>query len=425
MTAFVDGRVEADPYPNYAWLRAHQPVCPLPSAEGEPASWMLTRYADVRAALMDPRLSSDRRNRSAAPAADQAGQTATDHGNALVGLDPPRHTALRRIVAGAFQARRVEAMRARCAARAHELIDAFAGHGRADLVQEYTVPYAGLVVAEFLGVPEDLLDLLCDWSQLVVDAAARQEEVDPGDVAAVEEYLAELLRAKRAEPGDDVLTDLVRAADEQGALTDLELAAMTYVILSAGHIPTLHYLGGILFRVLGDPRLRAIAVAHGPARREALEELARLDSASQLLTTRYALEDLEICGRRIAAGESVVLSVAAANRDADRFPDADQAIERGRVEHLAFGHGPHFCLGAPLARIEAEETLSALLARLPDLRLAAAPDSLSWHGGPYRRGPSSLPAAFTARPPGRAAYPRSPETRAPRTTIHGSEDDDC
>lgn len=394
MEGFTDGRIEPDPYANYSWLREHEPVCPLPGAEGGPDSWMLTRYADVRAALMDPRLSSDRRNWGGHQRSEISTSTVTDHMNAIVGLDPPRHTVLRRIVARAFQARRAEQMRARCAAEANRLIDVFADRGQADLVQEYTVPYAGRIIGEFLGVTSDQLDLLCDWSQLVVDAAARQEQVPPQAVAVVEEYLAELLAAKRAQPADDVLTGLLRAAHEEGVLTEVELGAMVYVILTAGHIPTLHYLGGILFRVFGAPWLRELATVDGPGRRAAVEELARLDSATQIVT-RYATADLCVGGRRITAGDSVVLSVAAANRDGSRFEHADQAVDRGHTEHLAFGHGAHYCLGAPLARIEAEETLTALLGRLPDLGLAVPAESLSWHGSPYRRGPSSLPVSFT------------------------------
>jgi cytochrome P450 len=209
-------------------------------------------------------------------------------------------------------------------------------------------------------------------------------------------YLADLVATKRAHPADDLLTDLVGATDEGERLDKQELLAMTFLLLIAGYVTTVSLIGNGTLALLRHPdqlaRLRADPALVPPA----VEELLRFDGPVNPGLTRYAVEDVEIGGVRIPRGEMVLLSIAAADRDPDRFPDPD-GLDVGSADpgHLAFGHGAHYCLGAPLARLEGQIAFTALLARLPDLALAVREDELEWSGGGVLRGLRKLPVTFT------------------------------
>jgi cytochrome P450 len=396
-TPLVDPAVLADPHPVLAELRESGPVHRLEGATGLPI-WMVTRYDDVLAALSDPRLSNDPHHASALTEVLRGDFLS----RSMIGTDPPEHTRLRRLVSKAFTARRVEGLRPRVQEITDALLDRITPRGSADLVADFGLPLPITVIGELLGVPETDRDRFREWTDEMLD-----RPFDPGSdlalVTAARErmhgYLADLVAAKRARPADDLLTDLVEATDEGERLDTQELLAMTFLLLIAGYVTTVSLIGNGTLALLRHPeqldRLRA-DLSLVP---QAVEELLRFDGPVNPGLTRFALEDLEIGGVRIPRGEMVLLAIAAADRDPRRYPDPDR-LDVGAVDpgHLAFGHGMHYCLGAPLARLEGQIAFTAMLTRLPGLALAAREDELRWTGGGVLRSLRELPVTFDPTP---------------------------
>ncbi|BCJ46098.1 cytochrome P450 [Actinoplanes ianthinogenes] len=382
-----------DPYPWLDRLRTEGPVQRIRLRDGSDA-WMVTRYRDVLAAAGDPRLSSDPRRLTG-----QTGRTVRlAAGNAMPSMlttDAPDHTRLRRLVSRAFTARRVEALRPRVRQLAEALLDAIAPRGRADLVAEFAFPLPVAVICELLGVPfadrafftkqsSDLLRPQVDAAGVALTAAARGH---------LRDYFADLVASKRANRADDLLSDLVVAGEEQ-RLTDEELISMGLLLLVAGHETTVNLIGTGLWLLLQRPdQLEALRADPGllPS---AVEEFLRYDGPVMTGVARYTTTDVEIAGTTIPADHIVILSTGAANRDPQRFEHPDEVrFDRADNPHLAFGHGPHFCLGAALARVEAVEGVGAVLRRLSGLTGAATPDELRWRPS-VLRGLQELPVTF-------------------------------
>ncbi|TFV79117.1 cytochrome P450 [Blastococcus sp. CT_GayMR19] len=396
-TPLVDPAVLADPHPVLAELRESGPVHRIDGSGGLPV-WMVTRYDDVLAALSDPRLSNDPHHARALTQVLRGDFLS----RSMIGTDPPEHTRLRRLVSKAFTARRVEGLRPRVQEITDALLDRITPRGSADLVAEFGLPLPITVIGELLGVPEADRDRFREWTDEMLD-----RPFDPGsDLALVEAarermrgYLADLVAAKRARPADDLLTDLVEATDEGERLDAQELLAMTFLLLIAGYVTTVSLIGNGTLALLRHPdqldRLRADP-SLVPA---AVEELLRFDGPVNPGLTRFALEDLEIGGVRIPRGDMVLLSIAAADRDPRRFSDPDRLDVGAQAPgHLAFGHGMHYCLGAPLARLEGQIAFPALLTRLPGLALAAQEVELRWTGGGVFRSLRALPVTFIPTP---------------------------
>jgi cytochrome P450 len=396
-TPLVDPAVLADPHPALAALRESGRVCRVDMRMGLPV-WMVTRYDDVLAALSDPRLSNDPHHASALTEV-MRGEFLS---RSMIGADPPEHTRLRRLVSKAFTARRVEGLRPRVQEITDALLDGISPRGNADLVAEFGLPLPVTVIGELLGVPEADRDRFRRWTDEMLD-----RPFDPGSdmalVTAARErmhgYLADLVAAKRAHPADDLLTDLVEATDEGERLDAQELLAMTFLLLIAGYVTTVSLIGNGTLALLRHPDQLDRLRADPSLVPQAVEELLRFDGPVNPGLTRYALDDLEIGGVRIPRGDMVLLAIAAADRDPDRFPAPDR-LDIGFADpgHLAFGHGVHYCLGAPLARLEGQVAFAALLTRLPDLALATEEDRLRWTGGGVLRGLRELPVTFTPTP---------------------------
>jgi cytochrome P450 len=396
----------ADPYPAYAWLRTHAPVHRTRLPSGVEA-WLVTRYADARQTLADPRLSknpahhagpSDARGRTGIPGERQA-----DLMTHLLNIDPPDHTRLRRLVSKAFTPRRVAAFEPRVQELAHRLIDAFGPRGEADLIREFAFPLPIYAICDLLGVPASDQDDFLGWAGLMLHLPGSGPRGGLARaVKMIRGYLADLIDRKRAEPGDDLVSGLVRASDHGEHLTGNEAAAMCFVLLFAGFETTVNLIGNGTRALLGHPDQRAVfqdAAVRGdrPRLDAAVEELLRYDGPVELATWRYATEPLEIGGQHIAPGDPVLVVLAAADRDPDRFDAPDTLdLARGHNPHLGYGHGIHYCIGAPLARLEGRTALATLLRRLPDLELAVPPGELRPRGGLIMRGVRELPVRFTA-----------------------------
>jgi cytochrome P450 len=381
---FADPAFKADPHPVYARWRHESPVRRVVLPSGMTA-WLVTRYEDARQALSDPRLSKAIRWDVGA---DPTAAATSQH---MLSADPPDHTRLRRLVSGAFTTRRIEALRPRIEEITDDLLAAMSGRDRVDLIDALAFPLPIQVICELLGVPAADRDSFRAWTTVIVTGAAAADQ-GRGAMHAMASYIRELIAERRARPGADLLSGLIGVRDAGDRLSEDELSSMVFLLLIAGHETTVNLIGNGVHLLLAErerwDRLRADpGLLPG-----AIEEFLRFEGPVETSTYRYATEDLEIGGTAILAGESVLVSLLAADRDEGRFPDPDELrLDRAQNPHLAFGHGIHYCLGAPLARLEAQVAFGKLLARFPDLRPAAPARELSWRPGYLIRGLHELP----------------------------------
>lgn len=387
-----EGAFWNDPYPAYEGLRADEPVRLVDSPDGR--VWMLFGHADVRAALADQRLSKDWRY--SLPAEQRAQHPATPVPMMLL-MDPPEHTRLRKLVSRAFTVRRMEELRPRVAQIAERLLDDLAAApGPVDLMAGYAFPLPVFVICELLGVPAAARDDFASWSNVLVDDRATEDK--NAALGKLHGYLSELVEAKRTQPDDGLISDLVEVAEDGDRLSQEELVAMAMLLLIAGHETTVNLVGNSVLALLTHPEQRALLRERPELLPSAVEEFLRWDSPVQSTPARFAAEDVEYSGVTIPAGSVVVLSLASANRDAERFPDADELqIDRDAGGHTAFGHGLHHCLGAQLARIEGQEAVRALLARYPDPQLTEQVEDLVYRRSTLVRGLRTLPVELGAQ----------------------------
>ncbi|MDZ7677638.1 MAG: cytochrome P450 [Acidimicrobiales bacterium] len=385
-----------DPYAQFARLRELDPVHRTPDG-----NWMLFRYDDVFRVLRDPALSVDDRNIGYSARAAQVAELARDRDlvrdeRSMLGLDPPDHDRLRRLVSKAFTPRAIEGLRPRVQQLVDEALDRVAPVGRIDLIADLAFPLPFRVISEMLGMPEADMVTIRDWSNAMVkmiDPVISDEEVRAaGDAAEqMDRYLDEVIAWKREHPADDMLTDLIRAEDEGDRLTPAELAAQVSLLFIAGHETTVNLIGNGT-RALLRHRDQWDRVAADPELiMDGIEELLRFDPPVQL-SRRIAMADMEIDGRRIEAGSFMACMLAAANRDPAKFgPDADQLdLTRPNAgQHVSFGSGVHYCLGASLARLEGQVAIGTFVRRFPDAELVDTPTV--WNGRINLRGLAELP----------------------------------
>jgi cytochrome P450 len=377
--------------PLFARLRTEEPLSRVTLPYGEPA-WLATRYEDVKTVLGDPRFS-----RAAATGRDEPRLRPhlTPPGNILA-LDPPEHSRLRRLVMKAFTVRRIEALRARAQEIADELVDAMLAEGPpADLVDGFALPLPVTVICELLGVPfEDRGDFR-GWS----DAFLSTTKFTPDEVrtahTSMREYMAGLIAQRRETPHEDLLGALVAARDEDDRLSEEELLSLAETLLVAGHETTASQIPNFVYVLLTHPEQLALLRAEPGLIPKAVEELMRyVPLGIGAGIARYALEDVELGGVTVKAGEPVLPALASANRDDSVYTDPGELdLLRAEATHIGFGHGAHHCLGAPLARMELQVALETVLRRLPGLRLADE-DGIGWKAGLSTRGPLRLPVLW-------------------------------
>jgi cytochrome P450 PksS len=389
---------KADPYPFYARLRAEAPVFRTMLPSRQPA-WLITRYDDALAALKDERLVKDRRNAlsrewPAKPPWMPAFMRPLARN--MLDLDAPDHTRLRALVHQAFTPRRIEQLRARIQVLCDELLDAAEAQGDLELIQAYALPIPLTIIAELLGVPAADRPAFRRWSEHVVtiSSAAGLLRALPG-VWRIVRYLRTLCARRRADPQDDLLTALVQAEQAGDSLSEDELLGMVFLLLLAGHETTVNLIGNGVLTLMEHPDQRELLRQNPALIKPAVEELARYASPVIMATERYAGEELTIAGTTIPRGELVFAVIASANRDEGKFSEPDRLdLRREPNHHLAFGQGIHYCLGAPLARMEMQIALTTLLRRLPELRLTRSAQSLRWRPGMFVRGLEQLPMAL-------------------------------
>jgi cytochrome P450 len=316
----------------------------------------------------------------------------------MLDTDPPDHERLRALVSKAFTPRLIERLRPRVQAISDGLLDAVQDRGEMDLIDDYAFPLPITVIAELLGVPAEDRNNFREWSDAAVSGNASQEYMEQiliPHMQAFTDYLRALFEEKRSNPKDDLVSALVRAEEAGDRLSEDELLGMVFLLLVAGHETTVNLIGNGVLALLQHPdQLRKLK--EDPSLiKPAVEELLRYDGPVETSTERFAREDVEIGDQVIPRGEMVLVVLAAADHDPERFSDPDELdITRTDNRHLAFGKGIHHCLGAPLARMEGQIAISTLLRRMPNLRLEGSPESLSWRPGMILRGLRGLPVAF-------------------------------
>ncbi|MDQ0953278.1 cytochrome P450 [Streptomyces phaeochromogenes] len=389
------------PYAVYDRLRDTAPVHRVTGPDGSPA-WLVTRYDDVREALADPLLSLDKRHALPGGYKGFALPPALDAN--LLNMDPPDHTRIRRLVGRAFTTRRVEQLRAPIRRTADRLLDALGTnggpHGSTDLIAAYAAPLPITVICDLLGVPHEHRRDFRAWTDALVAPDPAKPQAAKEAVVAMLGFFTQLLADKRKEPADDLLSDLIAVRDESdsagnGRLTEDELMSLAFLILFAGYENTVQLIGTAVLALLQHPGQLAALRADPTRLPAAVEEFVRYDGPALLAIRRFPREDVTIGDVTVPAGETVLLSLAAANRDPRRFPHADRFdLGRDATGHLALGHGIHYCLGAPLARLETEIALAALLERLPDLQLDGDPGDLRWRPSLRARGLLTLPVTY-------------------------------
>jgi cytochrome P450 len=383
-----------DPHPFLGSLRGSGPVHRVLLPDGT-ESWWVTRYDEVAACLDDHQRFSSQVHKAVESAAIQNSQALIRKDPTLrytmINRDPPDHTRMRKLVVRAFSARRVDALRPRIEDRAQGLLDQLAGRADAvDLVKDYAFPLPVGVICDLLGVPESDSQYFGSLISRLIGAAGGQQALE--SIAALKDFMSEKLDEKRVHPADDVLTGMVEAADEERLLSREELPAMALQLLTAGHETSIYLISGGTLRLLQHPDQLEMLHQDPTLLPNAIDELLRFDPPPVPGVFRYATEDVDVGGTVIPKGALVILSVAAANRDPHQFPGPDELdVTRQEIEHMAFGGGIHYCLGARLARLEGEIAIGSLFRRFPGLRLAIPFEDVRWKPLNFLRGLTELP----------------------------------
>ncbi|WP_308294766.1 cytochrome P450 [Streptomyces sp. JJ66] len=385
------------PAPGYSRLRAEEPVARVPVATGG-HTWVVTGYAEARAALSDPRLSRAAFYRADAPEFPGLLKAPPEM---IASMDPPEHTRLRKLVTKAFTVRRVERLRPRI----QELVDGFldamaAGGDSADLVAALSSPLPITVICELLGVPADDQEQFGLWARQFASVTGDPERAREG-AGRLAGYMAQMIAVKREEPADDLLSALIAARDEDDRLSEQELIVFGYTLLGAGFDTTACQLANsVLALIAHHPEQWRRLCEHPEEVPAAVEELLRAVNLFATDTTgfpRLATEDVEIGGVTVPRGEPVFIVLSSANRDPALVADPDRLdLRRTDSRHLSFGHGIHRCLGAPLARLELTIALDGLVRRFPGLRLAVPESDLVWHPGDVNHNLAALPVTWAA-----------------------------
>ena len=373
------------PYPLFAALSDRGAVHPVTLADGHEA-WLITRYAEAKVALADPRLSKDM-GAALATGSDivAEGLPGPAFARHMLNVDPPDHTRLRRLVSSAFSHGRVEALQPAVQAIVDRLLDGIAdAREPVDLVHTFAFPLPFTVICELLGVAEADRERLGENLTILLGPTASPTEhaIAKAGSDVVVDMLERLVASKASTPGDDLVSALIAARDGEDLLDERELLSTIFQLIVAGHETTTNLIGNGVVSLLAHPEQLA-ALRADPARwPEAIEELLRFDGPVQHATFRYATEPVDLGGVTIPAGGQVLICLAAANRDGRQFQGPD-VLDVGRAErrNLAFGHGIHHCLGAGLARMEGRVALGSLFSRFPDLRLAVPRSQLRWSRG--------------------------------------------
>lgn len=391
---------KANSYETFAQMRQDHPVWQQPGLDGKTLIWFVTGYDEAEMILRDDkRFTRDFRaimppERLAQLPQDPIFRLVDNH---LLNKDGADHRRLRGLVSKAFTPRMIGQMRPRIQAIADELLDQIADQGTADLIETYAFPLPIIVIAELLGIPAEDRDKFRTWSDAVMMPALTPEAQAETlvNLQAFVAYLRQLFEQRRQEPQPDLVSALLQAEEAGDRLSEEELFSMVILLIIAGHETTVSLLGNATLALLQHPEQMAQLRDNPDLMATAVEEFLRYDGPVERAMNRWATEEVAINGRILQPGDPIIVLIGGANRDPAHFDDPDRLdLERNPTRHLAFGRGSHYCLGAPLARLEAEIALNTLLRRLPNLRLAVAPEELNWRLIPLFHSLGALPVTW-------------------------------
>jgi cytochrome P450 len=385
MNDLLSQETKRDPHTFFAHLRSTEPIFYVE----EMHAWMVTTYEDALFVLKDPRFIKDYR-KIAQP--DETAQDAFENLRSLLQVDPPDHTRLRSLVSKVFTPRMIEQLRPRIQQITSELLDAVEERGSMDLITDFAYPLPITVITEMLGIPATDRQKFRIWTQGIVNMQEGERE---DSREAFFSYIRALIEEKRVHSGNDLISRLVQVEENGDQLDEIELVSMVFLLIVAGHETTINLLGNGTLALLQHPDQLQLLRSDPSLIVPAVEELLRYTGPISLSDERWANEDIELHGKLIRKGQMVIASLISANADPHQFSNGDALdIARHENQHLAFGKGIHFCLGAPLARLEGQIAFATLLQRLPNLRLASEAEQLAWTRNPMLRGLRSLPVTF-------------------------------
>ena len=397
------GEHGARPFSLYARLRSIGAVVPLSGATGgaRGRAWVVTRMEEAMQVLKDSaRFTVDPRSVGVGRAFGQAVSGSADttgffSQGSMLTVDEPDHRRLRGLVSKAFTPRYMEGLRPRVQAIADELLDRVQRQGRMDVVEDYALPLPINVISDMLGVPPEDRAQVRAWSGALASSLGRRQEGISAPMRAFVEYAAQLVAERRLHPAGDLVSRLVAIEEEGDRLSEVELLSMITLLIFAGHETTSHLIATGTLMLLEHPDQLATLSANPGLIPSAVEEMLRLNGPASTTGPRFATVDVEIAGQRIEKGDLVVVALLSANHDETLFTEPEE-LDVGRTQgrNLAFGHGIHACLGAPLARLEGDIAFTTLLRRMPDLRLAVPLEAITWHVTLNNPSLDALPVAF-------------------------------
>ena len=390
----------------FAQMRREDPVFQQPGLDGKTPIWFITRYAEVEQVLRDDQhfvrdpalaLSPEVLEQFFEGSDPQVMAMTNNH---MLNKDGKDHHRLRMLVSKAFTRPVIQGMRPRIAEIAEEILDGVEGRGQMELVNEYAFPLPIIVIAELLGIPTQDRDKFRTWSNAVVTPVLTEEEQQESARLLREfvAYMQELVARRRENPEDDLLSGLIQAEEQGDRLSESELFSMLTLLIVAGHETTVTLISNAVLALLRNPAQLQTLIDQPEAMVQAVEELLRYDSPVERALTRWVAEDVELAGQQLQRGDLIIAVLGSANRDENHFEDPTELdLTRNPNQHLAFGKGAHYCLGSPLARLEAEIALNTLFQWFPDLELDIAPEDLAWREVPLFRSLKQLPVRWAPK----------------------------
>jgi cytochrome P450 len=398
---FFDGQFSANPFPVLAQMRALGAVVPVPYPfEGAQRLWLVTRKPEAVQVLKEKRFTVDPSTLTDTTGTSRQREQASAEtpglfGESMISVDDPDHKRLRGLVSKAFTPRYIEGLRPHIQQIAEELLDRVQDQGHMDIVRDYAYPLPINVISDILGVPRKNREHIRIWAEALAGGERVQDEERNTRVRSFSEYIVHLVAEKRLHPQEDLLSQLIRTEEEGDHLSEAELLSMAGLLIFAGHETTSNLISIGTLMLLDHAEQLDKLKADLSLVPSAVEEMLRFNGPVLSPVSRFATEDLELGGQSIHKGDMVITMLASANRDESQFTDPDELdIARRLNRHIAFGQGIHMCLGAPLARLEGDIAFTTLLKRMPNLRLAAPRETISWRGNFTLRGLTSLPVAF-------------------------------
>ncbi len=398
--SFFGGQFSTNPFPLLAQMRAMGAIVQVP-VPFDPSQkvWMVTRLEEAVQVLKDKRFTVDRSVVHTNDVYRQRAQLAADtpglFGQSMISVDEPDHKRLRGLVSKAFTPKYIQSLRPHIQQIADELLDKVQDQGRMDLVRDYAYPLPINVISDMLGVPRKNREQIRLWAEALAGGGRNGDGERVGRIRSFSEYIVQLVAEKRQHPQEDLMSQLIHMEEAGDHLSEAELLSMVGLLIFAGHETTSNLISIGSLMLLDHPDQLEKLKADLSLIPSAVEELLRFNGPVLTPVPRFATEDIELGGQSIHKGDMVITVLASANRDESQFTNPDELdIARSLNRHIAFGQGIHICLGAPLARLEGDIAFTTLLKRMPDLRLDAPRESISWRGNFTLRGLTSLPVAF-------------------------------